>query len=112
VPTWTVLANTAEAGDSTITLNTAVDWKAGERIVIAPSGYDNHEAEDRTIIKVDNRVSSMPVITLDSPLKYKHYADTEQYGTGEDDFIEMRSEVGLLSRNVVYRGDPKTSSQN
>lgn len=24
----------------------------------------------------------------------------------------MRCEVGLLSRNVVYRGDPETSSEN
>lgn len=24
----------------------------------------------------------------------------------------MRSEVGLLTRNVVYRGDPETSSNN
>jgi hypothetical protein len=24
----------------------------------------------------------------------------------------MRAEVGLLSRNVVYRGDPETSSVN
>ena len=24
----------------------------------------------------------------------------------------MRAEVGLLSRNIVYRGDPETSSSN
>lgn len=28
--TWTLLSTTAAAGDATITLNEAVDWKAGE----------------------------------------------------------------------------------
>merc|ERR1711893_347239 len=38
-----------------------------------------------------------------------HYAAIDYYG---DDFIEIRVEVGLLSRNVVYRGDPETSATN
>lgn len=38
-----------------------------------------------------------------------HYAAIETYG---DDTIEMRAEVGLLSRNVKYRGDPETSVTN
>ena len=33
----------------------------------------------------------------------------QNFGT---DFIEMRAEVGLLSRNVVFRGDPETSALN
>jgi hypothetical protein len=84
----------------------AVDWQVGEVIVIAPTGYDNMEAEERTIVGVD---ASMKVITLDSPLTFKHYAAIETYGT---DTIEMRAEVGLQSRNVVYRGDPETSKTN
>ncbi len=39
----------------------------------------------------------------------KHFAATEKYGA---DFIEMRAEVGLLSRNVKYRGDTETSAKN
>jgi len=46
---------------------------------------------------------------LDQNLEYKHFAATQTYG---DDSIEMRAEVGLLSRNVVYRGDPETSPAN
>ena len=53
-----------------------------------------------------------PVITLDEPLEYKHFAGVETVGSGADDFIEMRAEVGLLTRNVVYRGDPETSAEN
>jgi hypothetical protein len=40
---------------------------------------------------------------------YNHYSDIEYYGS---DSIEMRAEVGLLTRNVIYRGDPETSSKN
>jgi hypothetical protein len=65
------------------------------------------EAEEKTIVSVDNTNPLKPIITLDSPLKFKHYAATETYGS---DTIDMRAEVGLLTRNVVYRGDPATSS--
>jgi hypothetical protein len=34
---------------------------------------------------------------------------TQTYGSEE---IDMRAEVGLLSRNVVFRGDPETSEEN
>jgi hypothetical protein len=99
VPTWTSLKTTASIGATTITLMVAVDWKAGEVIVIAPTGYDNLEAEERTIVSINNANPSSPIITLDSPLKFQHYAAIETYGS---DTIEMRAEVGLLTRNVVY----------
>lgn len=41
------------------------------------------------------------ILTLDKNLVYKHYAKREEYGTS-DVFIEMRAEVGLLTRNVKY----------
>ena len=38
-----------------------------------------------------------------------HYAGSEAYG---DDVLTMRAEVCLMSRNVIYRGDPETSVVN
>lgn len=73
-PTWTELETTSEAGSSTITLMKQVDWVAGERIVIAPTGYDNTEAEEKTIMTIDKTDPNKPVITLDSPLQFKHFA--------------------------------------
>lgn len=68
-PTWTDLDTTANIGSTKITLIRSVDWKVGERIVIAPTGYFNDEAEERTIIAIDNDSNkNKPVITLDSPL--------------------------------------------
>lgn len=108
-PTWTELETTASPGATTITLRVAVDWKAGEEIVIAPTGYDNTEAEVRKIVSVDNSSPTKPIITLDKALVFKHYAGVETYGS---DSLEMRAEVGLLTRNVIFRGDPETSATN
>jgi len=49
------------------------------------------------------------VITLDEALEYKHFAMIQWYG---NDYIDMRAEVGLLTRNVKYRGDPENSFPN
>jgi hypothetical protein len=108
-PTWTELYTTVNPGDTSITLNTEVDWSVGEEIVIAPTSYDCFEAEKVTITSVDRTVSSRPVIGISKALLYKHYAGVEYYGS---DKLEMRAEVGLITRNVIFRGDPETSSKN
>jgi uncharacterized protein Veg len=111
-PTWTVLKETAEKGANKITMNEKVDWKVGEEIAIASTGYEGREGEKRTIIRIDDTYPSSPILYLDAPLEFKHFASTEKFGTDPKDFIEMRAEVGLLSRNVKFRGDPETSSDN
>ncbi len=90
-----------------------VDWKVGEKIVIAPTGYFNIEAEERTIQAI-TQSGGKATITLDKPLDYKHFAAKQYFGApgANQDFIEMRAEVGLLTRNIMYRGDPETSHKN
>jgi hypothetical protein len=46
------------------------------------------------------------VITIDTPLLYKHYSSSY---TVDNNVIEMRAEVGLLTRNILFRGDPENS---
>jgi hypothetical protein len=53
-PTWTELDVTADIGGTQLTLIRDVDWKVGESIVIAPTGYFNTEAEERIITAIDN----------------------------------------------------------
>ena len=77
--------------------------------MIASTDFDMNHAEKFYIQSIDRSNIDHPVITLDSQLLWTHFAKTENYG-GVD--IDMRAEVGLLSRNVVYRGDPETSSAN
>ena len=66
-------------------------------------------AEKFYIKAIDRTNINNPVITLDSQLLFTHFAKTENYG---DVDFDIRAEVGLLSRNVVFRGDPETSSAN
>ena len=107
--TWTVLDTTAEAGATQITLSESVDWQVGEYIGIAATSFDGREGEKRMIAAIDNSDADKPVITLDEALEYKHFAAIETYG---DEEIDMRGEVGLLTRNVRYRGDPETTKTN
>ena len=107
---WTDLKETAVAGATSITLNDVtggipLDWQVGEEIVIASTDIVGRNAEQRTIASISN-TSTNPVITFTEPLAHKHYAGIQYFDT---DFIEMRAEVGLLTRNVKYMGDPETS---
>ena len=103
--TWTDLKETAEIGATSITLNDItgdpLDWQVGEEIVIASTNFSGRDAEQRTIESITN-VDTNPIITFTEPLIFKHYAGIQYFG---DDFIEMRAEVGLLTRNVKYQGD-------
>jgi len=100
-PTWTVLNETVLPKATSITLSEAVDWVAGEEIAIAATSYKGREGEQRRILSINKSNPNNPVITLDQPLKFKHFAMIQWYG---DEFIDMRAEVGLLSRNVKYQG--------
>lgn len=104
-PTWTSLETTVFPNSNQIKVMEDVDWKAGEYIVIAPTGFTIDETEKVQILSVE---ADKRTINLVNPLQYKHYAAVESHGT---DTIEMRAEVGLLTRNVVYRGD-ETSAAN
>ena len=113
VPTWATLDSTADAGSNTITLQGEIDWQVGELIGIASTSYEGREGEKRTIVSIDRTVVDKPVITLDKPLEYEHIGAIETYGSKyPEDWIETRGEVGLLSRNVKFRGDPETSEKN
>ena len=103
-PTWTQLARTAHAGATSIDLaHGAVSWQPGDEIVIASSSFDMEEAEKMTIASVAAAAGSGPsVVTLTAPLKFAHFAEVVSYGGKE---IDMRAEVGHLTRRVVVRGD-------
>jgi hypothetical protein len=108
-PTWTLLDTTVEAGGSQVTLAEAVDWQVGEEVAIAPTSYEPREGEKRTISAIDRSNPDKPILTFSDPLEYKHFAKIEEYG-GEE--IDMRAEIGLLTRNIKFRGDPETSSRD
>jgi putative cell wall-binding protein len=93
---WTRLAETAAQGTSTILLERAVDWTAGDEIVIASTSLDPSEAEQRTVVAADGHR-----VHLDEPLTHLHWGGTHRIGETD---LPMHAEVGLLTRNLVIRG--------
>src|SRR4029453_10602497 len=85
---WTKLANTANAGSTSIQVLDASGWRAGDEIVLASTDYDPRQAERRTIAAIKGNT-----ITLDKKLDHMHF--------GKNTFdVDERGEVGLLTRNV------------
>ena len=98
--TWLKLAASAKQGATELELESpATGWRTGDRVIVTGSREQDYKAavkkavrgafagatEERTIVKLDGTR-----VTLDQPLEYAHF------GEGI-----MRSEVALLSRNVV-----------
>ncbi|KAL4228989.1 Fibrocystin-L [Mactra antiquata] len=99
--TWTRLASTASQGSTTIELVDAVEWNVGDEIVIAATGNRHTQSENEkatiTAISGDKRT-----LTLAAPLEAEHVGTEETF---DGTLVEFRAEVGLLTHNVVVRGN-------
>ena len=94
---WTQLTADAGVGATSLTLkDSASTWRSGDKIVVAPGGYDPREAEVVTV-----RGVSGSNVTFAPALKYARVAHME---TIEGKLLDERPSVGLLSRNIVVRG--------
>ena len=95
--TWTHLGATADVGATSITLEKPTDWRAGDRIVIAPSGEFQSEAEVAVVKAIDGAT-----VTLDRALAHRHWGTTQQIAGVT---LDERAEVALLTHNVLVQGD-------
>lgn len=102
--TWTKLAATAHAGDNYIITAENVDFAPGEKLVITAS-EPNIGTIDDPVFMIDEAVVLENVdqrtIVLTQPLQYTHRSEII---TIEGRTIDLRCEVGLLSRNIVIQG--------
>lgn len=94
---WGQLEGTVQPGATKIVLDQNTNgWEAGDKLAIAPSGYDPFEAEEVTITAVNgNEISFTPA------LQYPHYGELQTY---EGKTLDERAEVGLLTRNIKIQG--------
>jgi cell surface hyaluronidase len=99
---WTRLAMTATAGSTQLQLTGPTSWHAGDRVVVTPTGYEPNEAEPVLIGAVAGAS-----ITLAEPLRFTHWGTVQTVGGGT---VDERAEVGLLSRNIVVRGDERSEA--
>lgn len=97
--TWTRLNQTAAAGATSMCFMDPVGWAAGSQLVITSTGFDMNEAEQRTIAYVTD---GGRCVSFDTPLDHEHLGETRRYAGVP---VELRAEVGLLSRNVVVQGN-------
>ena len=104
---WAKVAATAPAGADTITLAADVDWQPGERVVITSSSSDYTEAEELTMVEL----VSPRVIRVTPPLRHAHESRIVPAGQWGHSDVDLRCEVGLLSRNVVVQGDDNSPAQ-
>jgi cell migration-inducing and hyaluronan-binding protein len=100
--TWTRLAKTAQAGSTTLRLATKTDWKAGDRLVVAPTNYYIHQTEQ---VQVASRRGSL--VTLTAPLSRQHFCGTDRYAGKR---VTECAEVGLLTHNIVIEGNGASES--
>ena len=68
-----------------------------------------HDAEVRTITSVTRTDTGHSILHFTEPLEHKHYSGVETHG-GKN--MEMRSRVGLLTRNIVFRGEGQGEDQS
>ena len=99
--TWTLLDSTVEPGDTALTLQAPTNWNVGDEIVIASTGdhKSQHQNEKVEILTISNEGK---IITFKPATQYQHLGLTEEYG---DRVIEVRAEVGLLTHNILFRGN-------
>jgi hypothetical protein len=101
---WTRLDAHARPGDTRLTLAEAADWRPGDQIAIAPSGFDAREAERVTVTAVSGReVSFTPA------LRYRHWGELQTF---DGRTLDQRATVGLLTRDIVIRGDDASDQSN
>ncbi|XP_063397144.1 cell migration-inducing and hyaluronan-binding protein-like [Mytilus trossulus] len=82
----------------TITLlDEVTTWLPGDKLIVASTDYNPEQAEEVTVLSIP----SSHQVRLTEPLKFTHYGNIYKG-------VDMRGEVGLLSRNVKF--DSKEAS--
>lgn len=91
-PTWTSLGQTAEIGATTLTLAENVNWRVGDKLVIASTDYWVDQTEERTVTAV-----SGSVVTIDKPLVNRHFGEIYKN-------VDMRAEVRFFftTRSSIF----------
>jgi hypothetical protein len=93
------LQASVQVGATTIVVPNTIDWKVGDEIFIAPTQRISKEYETHTITAIAGGE-----ITLDSKIKYYHFGASTVTKQTSYGLLDMRAEVGLLTRNIKIQG--------
>ena len=95
---FTRLKKNALIGDKTIEVELTVDWKVGNRLILASTSQNHKEVEYIDITAINGQI-----ISFATPLQYNHFGSPSPISTSQG-MLDMRGEVALVSRDVVIRG--------
>jgi hypothetical protein len=94
---WTQIDGHLFAGETAMKLIEPVDWRVGDIIAIAPSGC---RAQQTEIVEVTGVLGNK--VSFNPPVIFDHFGKIDNVA-GVD--IDMRAEVGLLTRDILIQGD-------
>jgi hypothetical protein len=97
VRSWTRIAADTAAGATQITVVDAAGWRVGDRLVIASATSEPAQAEVRTIAALNGAT-----VTLNAALATARIGSLRSV---DGRVLDLRTEVGLLSRNITVQGD-------
>lgn len=101
---WAMLADTVFPGGVVLKLLEPIDWRLGERIVIASGGADLPLVEERTVAGISH---DRLRVTLDRPLAHRHLGHCAPvFGA----LPGALGKVALLSRDLVIEGDEESDA--
>jgi len=103
---WVRLAQEVNYSETSIIVDERVDWRQGDEIIITSTEYDQLMTD---ICVVDYVSSSGLNISLKTPLRFMHRGGWTS-DDGRYKIPKYAAAVGLLTRNIVVRGDD--SSKN
>ena len=106
------LSKTGTLAGKSITLKEPTNWVSGETLVIANNDFDLNKTQELLISGVSNPTSAAPVVSITNALLSNYYSAIETYtGTdGSTDSVDLRSEVALLTRNIVIQSDANSAN--
>lgn len=93
---WQRIAKPVEAGSNVVELERPAAWRPGDVIVLGPTGFDFHEAEERVVARVDGAR-----VTVTAPFAYPHLAFSKTYTEGgRSAVLSERAEIANLTRTI------------
>ena len=103
--TWTKLNSTAYAGTNFVVTAEPVDFQPGEAVILTGSENTGRAGyEELTVLEnVDHHT-----IYFEQTLMFTHRSEIV---TIEGRIVDIRCEIGLLSRNVIIQGDKNSPKQ-
>ena len=87
-------------GDTEATVEPGLDLVPGDEVYFAPTALIHSAFDYLTVLSYDDATG---VLTLTSEFKHYHFGADDT--TADYQGLDMRGEVGILSRNIVIKGD-------